>query len=151
LIEVFWIEEFMRTSRETIMDHLPSSAARAQSLLIFSIALLALIRNAAPLLGARPLHPRSAAMACSSPALAASSGESGFSPQIISSTFPIASAGICNESSSVIYVVDPDSGRLAAQDVVPSDYFATIQSAIDAVPDRNVDRITIYILAGAYW
>ena len=47
---------------------------------------------------------------------------------------------ICNESSSITYVVDPSGGE-----------YTTIQSAIDAVPDHNLDRTTIYIVAGSYW
>lgn len=47
----------------------------------------------------------------------------------------------CNESSSIIYVVDP-SGLVGN--------FTTVQAAVNAVPDNNPDRIMLYIFAGFY-
>ncbi|KAH7414910.1 hypothetical protein KP509_14G017300 [Ceratopteris richardii] len=47
----------------------------------------------------------------------------------------------CNESNAVVYVVD-SSGLMGN--------FTTVQAAVDAVPNRNMDRIILYIFAGFY-
>ncbi|KAI5065105.1 hypothetical protein GOP47_0019800 [Adiantum capillus-veneris] len=47
----------------------------------------------------------------------------------------------CNESSGIVYVVDP-AGLLGN--------FTTVQAAVNAVPDNNANRITLFIFAGIY-
>ncbi|MCO5549261.1 hypothetical protein L7F22_002728 [Adiantum nelumboides] len=47
----------------------------------------------------------------------------------------------CNESSGIVYVVDP-AGLIGN--------FTTVQAAVDAVPDHNADRITLFIFSGLY-
>ncbi|MCO5590444.1 hypothetical protein L7F22_044414 [Adiantum nelumboides] len=47
----------------------------------------------------------------------------------------------CNESSGIVYVVDP-AGLIGN--------FTTVQAAVDAVPDYNADRIILFIFSGLY-